>query len=172
MTPERIAELKKLAEAATPGPYELGGLGVYSSREDNEVGPVCNAFETYKRVYSQTQSNANYLAATDPQTVLELLAALEESEKDCLEQARLNGIGAEREAKLLAELEEAKRAAERLKAERETFRRIIREIFRAIPDWDDLRDPGNYTKMMTIVSELVATSGAFLDDSATKEGEE
>ena len=53
--------------------------------------------------------------------VLELLDHLEEAESDALEQARLNGMGASREAALMAKLEAAER-------ERNTLRIELNEI--------------------------------------------
>ena len=49
------------------------------------------------------------LNAISMQEVLELLDRLEEAESECLEQARLNGMGASREAALLAKLEAAEK---------------------------------------------------------------
>ena len=48
--------------------------------------------------------------------VLELLDRLEEAESDALEQARLNGMGSEREAALMAKLEAAEKERDALRA--------------------------------------------------------
>ena len=47
--------------------------------------------------------------AADASVVSELLDRLEEAESDALEQARLNGMGSEREAALMAKLEAAEK---------------------------------------------------------------
>ena len=60
------------------------------------------------------------LNAISMQEVLELLGRLEESESDCLEQARLNGMGSEREAALMAKLEAAEKERDALRAKIET----------------------------------------------------
>ncbi len=49
-----------------------------------------------------------------------LLDRLEAAESDCLEQARLNGMGSEREAALLAKLEAAEKERDALRAKVET----------------------------------------------------
>jgi flagellar biosynthesis/type III secretory pathway protein FliH len=50
------------------------------------------------------------LGAIQTEEVAELLARLEAAESDALEQARLNGMGSEREAALLSKLEVAEKA--------------------------------------------------------------
>lgn len=50
---------------------------------------------------------AESYAATQSDIIIELLDRLEAAESECLEQARLNGMGASREAALLAKLEAA-----------------------------------------------------------------
>lgn len=49
------------------------------------------------------------LGALQPEEVAELLDRLEAAESECLEQARLNGMGSEREAALMAKLEAAEK---------------------------------------------------------------
>lgn len=71
-----INELRKLAQAATPGPW----------------------------IVNSTAIN-------------ELLDRLEESESDALEQARLNGMGSEREAALLSKMEAAEKARDQFRAD-------------------------------------------------------
>ena len=50
-----------------------------------------------------------------PQALSELLDRLEAAESDALEQARLNGIGASREAALMAKLEDAEKEVAHIK---------------------------------------------------------
>lgn len=61
------------------------------------------------------------LNAISMQEVLELLDRLEEAESDALEQARLNGMGSEREAALLAKLEAAEKERDTLRAKIEAM---------------------------------------------------
>lgn len=51
-----------------------------------------------------------------PAKLAELLDRLEEAESDALEQTRLNGMGSEREAALMAKLESVKRECNALRA--------------------------------------------------------
>ena len=50
-----------------------------------------------------------FASSVTPLAVLELLDRLEAAESECLEQARLNGMGSEREAALMAKLEAAEK---------------------------------------------------------------
>ena len=59
--------------------------------------------------------------AADASVVSELLDRLEEAESDALEQARLNGMGASREASLMAKLEEAEKERDALRAKIEAM---------------------------------------------------
>lgn len=78
-----IDELRRLAQAATPGPDG------FSMR--------------WLKLLKDFQEEAN------PATITELLDRLEAAESDCLEQVRLNGMGASREAALMAKLEAAEK---------------------------------------------------------------
>ena len=60
---------------------------------------------TFGTVYDD--ADARFIAAANPATVIELINRLEAAESDALEQARLNGMGASREATLMAKLEAA-----------------------------------------------------------------
>lgn len=61
------------------------------------------------------------LGVVQPEKVAELLDRLEASEHECTEQARLNGIGAERELALMAKLEAAEKERDALKAKIEAM---------------------------------------------------
>ena len=60
------------------------------------------------------------LGAIQTEEVAELLDRLEAAESDALEQARLNGMGSEREAALMAKLEAAEKERDALRAKIET----------------------------------------------------
>ena len=103
-------ELRRLAQAATPGPDGVS-LSWITLLQDFQQG-------------------------ASPAVITELLDRLEAAESDALEQARLNGMGSEREAALLAKLEAAEKErdnanasaagialqAETLQAERDALR--------------------------------------------------
>jgi len=106
-------ELRRLAQAATPGPW------INHGRQPNVAGLPHSAVAAktlLARVYSeaygdveQETANASFIAAANPAAISELLDRLEAAEADALEQARLNGMGASREAALMAKLEAAER---------------------------------------------------------------
>jgi len=93
LTPEHIAEIKALAEKATPGPWESDGMAVpfhpkqSSPFEDQgaSVDPViiggCQD-EQGGAVGVLRNDDAAYIAACDPQTVLALIARIEELERE------------------------------------------------------------------------------------------
>ena len=76
-------ELRRLAQAALTGP---DGVSL-----------------NWVKLLQDFQKEAN------PATISELLDRLERAESKCLEQARLNGIGSEREAALMAKFEAAEK---------------------------------------------------------------
>ena len=84
-----INELRRLAQAATPGP---DGVSL-----------------NWLKLLQDFQKEAN------PAVINELLDRLEAAESDALEQARLNGMGASREASLMAKLEAAEKEVAHIK---------------------------------------------------------
>lgn len=73
-------EVRKLAEAATPGPWIAG------DDEDSDyflVGPHDGDGIVFRPVVKlHPQNNAAYIAAANPATILSLLDRLEKAEKD------------------------------------------------------------------------------------------
>ena len=61
------------------------------------------------------------------QAIERLKKELSEARAECLEQARLNGMGSEREAKLLAEIEILRKTIERLELSMEIRTACLRE---------------------------------------------
>lgn len=117
-----INELRRLAQAATPGPwfsdargniwrrplsdlYENGG----SVAGDKPIAFVFVGWRGEGVTGYPVENNARLIAASNPSAVTELLDRLEAAESDALEQARLNGMGASREAALMAKLEAAEK---------------------------------------------------------------
>ena len=70
MTSERLEELRRIAEAATPGPW---GMNPENGLVDEAatLTPVCGM--VWVRTEEQTLANATYIASFDPSTVLVLL---------------------------------------------------------------------------------------------------
>ncbi len=76
LTPERLAELRRIAEAATPGPWEVVGLAVYGGpyalRMPHRSGRTWYGVEGIKR-----REDAEYFVAMNRNTVLALLDEIE-----------------------------------------------------------------------------------------------
>jgi hypothetical protein len=123
-------ELRRLAQAATPGPwfsdargniwrrplsdlYENGG----SVAGDKPIAFVAAGWRGEGVTGYPVENNARLIAASNPSAVIELLDRLEAAEADALEQARLNGMGASREAALMAKLEAAEKERDELRNE-------------------------------------------------------
>lgn len=79
MTDTHITELRKLAEKATPGAWEL-------SKSNNGTGVVSNDGRLFVEAYlgysGEPVSDLEYIAAVNPKTVLELLDRLERAEAE------------------------------------------------------------------------------------------
>ena len=100
-------ELRRLAQAATPGPWKLlpvGDKSKYFAVADINFLSVLTVVDecgtSFGVVY--LDGDAKFITAANPVTVIELL--------DRLEEARLNGMGASREAALMAKLAAAETA--------------------------------------------------------------
>src|SRR5690606_9694420 len=74
MTSERLEELRRIAEAATPGPW---GMNPENGLVDEAatLTPVCGM--VWVRTEEQTLANAMHIASFDPSTVLVLLDEIE-----------------------------------------------------------------------------------------------
>lgn len=101
-----INELRRLAQAATPGPWhatksvETNSWAVWSDTTRlMELRPT-KTVDMY-----QVSNTAAFIAAVNPAAIVELLDRLEAAESDGLEQARLLGMSGEREAALLSKIE-------------------------------------------------------------------
>lgn len=112
-----INELRRLAQAATPGPWhatksvETNSWAVWSDTTRlMELRPA-KTVDMYR-----VSNTAAFIAAANPAAITELFDRLEAAESDALEQARLNGMGGEREAALMAKLEAAEKERDALRA--------------------------------------------------------
>lgn len=112
-----INELRRLAQAATPGPWQFWH-GWVAANIDNDGGVVVAERPTPSggKYQAKVDANFKFIAAANPAAINELLDRLEAAESDGLEQARLNGMGGEREAALLSKLEAAGKERDALRA--------------------------------------------------------
>lgn len=112
-----LNELRRLAKAATPGPWMIDYVGVGFEVAAGESVIAQSQQVQGDRHHKARKANATFIAAANPAAITELLDRLEAAESDGLEQARLNGMGGEREAALLARLEAAEKERDKLRAE-------------------------------------------------------
>ena len=124
-------ELRRLAQAATPGPWILLPVGdkskCFAVADINLLSVLTVVDEcgtSFGAVY--LDGDAKFIAAANPAAINELLDRLEEAESDCVEQALLLGMGSEREAALMAKLEAAEK-------ERNALHARIKEMERQEP---------------------------------------
>ncbi len=87
ITNERLAELKRIAEAASPGPWRYCDHGEMIFARDNIIGDALIA--DIRGFGSQgtdheipMKANGEHIAAFDPPTVLSLLAEIERLKKE------------------------------------------------------------------------------------------
>lgn len=73
-----IEELKRLAEAATPGPWNTspGGCGIIGP-DKQWLGGMNDWVCEYSKEMTQSENNAAFIAAANPAAVLELIAEIE-----------------------------------------------------------------------------------------------
>ena len=100
--------LRQLAQSATPGPWVSKGRYIGTPCHMSYIGEVRDQCGNWSDT-EKSRADAAFIAAANPAVITELLDRLEAAESECLEQARLNGMGSEREAALLAKLEAAKK---------------------------------------------------------------
>ena len=113
-------ELRRLAQAATPGPWIAAGpsfgeslpkylneVVIDRAGDEDDGYSICGAPLGLDKEGSDDMA---FVAAANPATTPELLDRLESAESGAIEQARLNGMGSEREAALMAKLEAAEKS--------------------------------------------------------------
>ncbi len=115
-----INELRRLAQAAMTGP---DGVSL-----------------NWVKLLQDFQKEAN------PAVINELLDRLEEAESDALEQARLNGMGASREAALMAKLEAAEKERDALRSKNHQYQVRLRKI---------LEEPENTMSNSKALAEVI-----------------
>ena len=120
-----INSLRRLAQAATKGPWVSQGRYIGTPRHMSYIGEVRDQCGNWSDT-EKSRSDAAYIAAANPTTINELLNRIEAAESDAVEQARLNGMGASREAALMAKLEAAEKDRDALRAENEALATNLR----------------------------------------------
>ncbi len=118
-------ELRRLAQAATPGPWWVNRDGLNHGFENGVMEINADDWQAFAGVWAingakpseEGVANAKFIAAANPAAITEPLDRLEAAEADALEQARLNGMGSEREAALMAKLEAAEKDLDLAKQE-------------------------------------------------------
>lgn len=78
MTQEQINELRKLAEAATPGPWNTspGGCGIIGP-DKQWLGGMNDWVCEYSEEMTQSENNAAFIAAANPAAILDMIAEVE-----------------------------------------------------------------------------------------------
>jgi len=77
LTPERLAELRRIAEAASPGPWAVNPFKA-TVDEMPSMLPICGLlWPTDQRTEEQTLANATHIATFDPATVIAILDEIE-----------------------------------------------------------------------------------------------
>ena len=111
-------------------------------------------------------SLGQFQEAADASVVSELLDRLEEAESDALEQARLNGMGASREAALMARLEAAEKSdAESIAMYRKA--RDERDELRAKIEAMERQEPAMWANSSNIISARISTERGSAGDQHT-----
>jgi len=84
MTPERLAELRRIAEAATPGPWWVDGWEVRTKDGDRFIASIAPAFQGASPDAScwEVDANIQYIAAFASTTALALLDEIERLRKE------------------------------------------------------------------------------------------
>ena len=105
-------------------------------------------------------SDPEFASSTPPLAILELLDRLEAAESECLEQARLNGMGSEREAALMAKLEAAERERDDLRAKVEQMEKQ-EPVGKIVAFGESLHEPSwRAGRLPPLMTELYALPGA------------
>lgn len=79
LTPKRLQELRRIAEAATPGPWWVDGWEARTKDGDRFIASIAPAFQGASPDAScwEVDANIQHIAAFDPTTTLALLDEIE-----------------------------------------------------------------------------------------------
>jgi len=88
LTPKRLQKLRRIAEAATPGPWWVDGWEARTKDGDRFIASIAPAFQGARPDAScwEVDANIQHIAAFDPMTALALLDEIERlrRERDAL----------------------------------------------------------------------------------------
>ena len=168
-------ELRRLAQAAmhpvTKGRWMrlFGERTVYDRMEDGCRGiPVVSTPVSPPHPFEA--ACLDFIAAANPAAVIEILDHLEAAESEALEEARLNGMGSEREAALIAKLEaaekerdDAKAAAENIALKLDYLRSKLETAKNAQNDWLRANAPGGWIDNLRIENEALRAKVARME---------
>ncbi len=175
-----INELRRLAQAAshptTKGRWIrlFGERTVYDRMEDGCRGiPVVS---TDKHPPSSFEAAClDFIAAANPVAVSELLDRLEAAEAEALEEARLNGMGSEREAKHLAQIAALEKERDAMRAQLDTISTKVHVEYCAYSkDWRESDTAGRIDWLIAMyesVKEDRDALSAELDELKGQRGE-
>lgn len=95
MTSDRLEELRRIAEAATPGPWWVDGWEARTKDDDRFIASIAPAFQGASPDAScwEVDANIQHIAAFDPTTCLVLLDEIERLRRD--RDAALDVLGRE-----------------------------------------------------------------------------
>lgn len=124
-----LTNLRKIAEAATPGPWEtLGGQGPFGTHA------VCHRMEqgtlveiAYRDAHFD-KANAVHIATFDPPTVLDLITRLEQAEENLESALEANKHWAHRSSRERSELFKAELRAEQAVADYEATTLAVQRV--------------------------------------------
>jgi Ead/Ea22-like protein len=115
-------ELRRLAEAATPGPWQVINGHYPGFREIEgpsfQVSIVMSATNLTFSDGTQRETDAGFIAAANPQTILELLDKIDQLQADC-EKFKNQTFKAQAEYRTLSE------AYSQLQAERDALKKAV-----------------------------------------------
>ena len=113
-----INSLRRLAQAATKGPWVSQGRYIGTPRHMSYIGEVRDQCGNWSDT-EKSRSDAAYIAAANPTTINELLDRLEEAEKEA---NKINGRMVEVKKRLQLIVEEPSNTMSNAKAMREMLR--------------------------------------------------
>ena len=124
-----INSLRRLAQAATPGPWEFWH-GMIATDIDNDGGVVIANRPTPSggKLQARVDTNFQYIVAANPAAITELLDRLEEAEKEA---NKINGRMVEVKKRLQLIVEEPSNTMSNAKAMRE----MLRQANLALNEW-------------------------------------
>ena len=161
-------ELRRLAQAATPGPWQFWH-GWVAANIDNDGGVVVAERPTPSggKYQAKVDANFKFIAAANPAAITELLDRLEAAESARRDDYQNWMTALDRNAELLAKLEAAEKELAELRSSMK-FRTSL--IGRTEAERDELRAKIEQMEQQEPVAEIVSFGGSDLKEMAWKKG--